>query len=179
MGYGIMPYRIDLGYIKTCYGVNDEGVKKDLIQKASYDLKRIDENLEIEDGWEKAINILTEFLEGKASKEVYSGAKHWYILESLIKILGFPCDNSNWYPTSIDPLFNFNEFKMYTIDSENKINIPAPDDFPVVFTIERAHFNTALNSMKNSEYEEDQILQFIKWVELAREKNQDLVLYYY
>ncbi|KXX67564.1 hypothetical protein [Flammeovirga sp. SJP92] len=178
MGYGIMPYRIDLGYIKTCYGVNDDDVKKELIQKTSYELERIDDNLEVEDGWEKAVDILTEFLDGKAS-EAYNGAKHWYILESLIKILGFTCNNSYWYPIGIDPLFNLNEFKMYTIDSENKISLPASDDFPVVFTVERNNFNTALHSIRNSDFEEDQILQFISWIDLAKEKNQDLVLFYY
>ncbi|AZQ63791.1 hypothetical protein EI427_16630 [Flammeovirga pectinis] len=178
MGYGIMPYSIDLGFIKTCYGVEDEGVKNQLLQKTSANLSSIDSQLEVEDGWEPALNIMQDFLNG-IIKDAGDGAKNWYVLEVLIKTLGETCNNSNWYPADIDPFYSIKEFMMYTIDLERKINLPMTMEFPAVFTIYRTDFSAALAAIKNAAFEESQIKQFADWIAYSNQKKQDLVLFYY
>lgn len=179
MGYGLMPYRINISKIEGLYGTQNTELKTNIIQACSSEFNRLDEDFETEDGWLESRTIMEAFLNGALEKIEYNSAKHWYIVELLIRGFGQDLDNGSWYPANIDPLYGLSEFRMYLIEKQGKINLKSPDDFPVVFTIENGNLDEALNSIKTNYSDSGQVNEFVSWVREAKDQDQDLVLYYY
>lgn len=179
MGYGLMPYRINISKIEDLYGTQDTELKTKIIQSCADYFNRLDDDFEIEDGWLGSKTIMESFLNGALEKVEYNSAKHWYIVELLIRGFGQDLNNGSWYPANIDPLYSLSEFRMYLIEKQGKINLKSPDDFPVVFTIENEKLDEALNSIKANYSDPGQVNEFASWVQEAKDHAQDLVLYYY
>ena len=179
MAYGIQPYRVELQKIQQQYGTKDEALKEKIIASCESWLEDLDGDFSSAHGWIDAKTLMTDFLDGNWQKPVGNSAKHWYIIELFIKGFGKLLPNRQWYPASISPMYDYTEFRMYYLGANSPIPISSPDDFPVVFTIERSNFDQALASIQKDYPDKDQQAEFASWIAAAREHDQDLVLYYF
>jgi len=180
MGYGVMPYVIDLDFLSKFYNVEDKELKNELLKLTEPHINQFDEDFEIEDGWLPAKEILHSFLNGESDNLGENTAKCWYIIELIIQCTGELMNNDQWYPGGdINSFYEYDEFKMAKIDRLDRIQIRSSDDSPSIFTIDRSDFTQAKNNIENSNIEASQIKQFEEWIATAQSKNSDLILYYY
>lgn len=179
MSYGIQPYRVDLQKIQQQYGTKDEALKKKIIASCESWLEDLDNDFSSNYGWIDSKTLLTDFLNGNWKKPEGNSAKHWYIIELLIKGFGKLLSNSHWYPASTSPMYDYSEFRLNYLGANSPVPISSPDDFPVVFTIERSNFDQALTHIQKDYPNPDQQAEFASWIAAAREHDQDLVLYYF
>jgi hypothetical protein len=179
MSYGIQPYRVDLQKIRQQYGTTDADLKEKISASCESWLEDLDDDFSSDDGWIASKTLLTDFLDGTWQKPDGNAAKHWYIIELLIKGFGKLLSNRHWYPAGISPMYDYSEFRMYYLGPNSLIPVSSPDDFPVVFTIERANFDQAMDHIQKDYPDPDQQAEFASWIEAAREHDQDLVLYYF
>ncbi|MCG8575498.1 MAG: hypothetical protein MI810_11485 [Flavobacteriales bacterium] len=179
MSYGIMPYSINLDTLEKYYGTDDQQLINNIIKSSKGRLDRLDDDFEEEDGWQKAETILSDFLNGKLEVGEGNSAKHWYILEILIEGFGSMLNNGNWYPASIDDLYDYSELQMFLVSKTGKFKLPSPDDFPTSFTIQNKNLSAAAKEIESSDYDAAQKSEFQSWIATAQQNDQDLVLFYY
>lgn len=179
MAYGIQPYRVDLQTIQQQYGTSNESLKEKIIASSQSQLEDLDDDFSSDEGWIDSQTLMTDFLNGNWQKTNENSAKHWYIIELLIKGFGKLLPNGQWYPANTSPMYDYSEFRLNYLGANSPIPISSPDDFPVVFTIERSNFDQALAHIQADYPDHDQQAEFASWIEAAREHDQDLVLYYF
>lgn len=179
MSYGIQPYRVDLQKIQQQYGTSNEDLKEKIIASCQSRFEDLDDDFSSYYGWIDSKTLMTDFLHGSWQKPEGNSAKHWYIIELLIKGFGKMLSNSQWYPANTSPMYDYSEFRLNYLGAGSSIPISSPDDFPVVFTIERSNFDQAFTSIQKDYPDPDQQAEFASWITAAREHDQDLVLYYF
>lgn len=181
MAYGILPYRIDLTDIEDLFGVSKTipAIKDRIMQSAPHGAGLLDRDFPVEDGWMKAEDILINFLDGVVVNYGENTTKHWYVIELLIQMFGQSLPNAQWYPAGIDPFYSIDCFRMYRIAKNRTFNLPSPDGFPAVFSVEYNLLDEALEQIKQADFDPAQIAEFESWVQLAKEDEQDLVLFYF
>jgi hypothetical protein len=179
MSYGIQAYRVDLQKIQQQYGTDNPDLKEKIMTSCQSQFEDLDGDFNRDEGWTDSEILMSDFLDGNWQDTNENTAKHWYMLELLIQGFGKILPNSQWYPASISPMWDYSEFQLYFLGANSSIPVSGPDDFPVVFTIERNHFDQALTHIREDYPDQDQQAEFASWIAAAREHDQDLVLYYY
>ncbi|KPH56658.1 hypothetical protein [Pseudoalteromonas porphyrae] len=182
MGYGVVPFRMDLDLLSSILGPKNakKGSYEVMFGILKSSLAGLDDQFEIEDGWLPATDILSLFLNGGTPQIAGNCTKHWYVIERIIQVFGVKLNNNNWYPSdAVDVFYDYDEFKIYKVDREGEIKIGLPDDFPIVFSLERKDFSKALKNIGSCDISVDQKMQFESWIADSDKANNDLILYYY
>ena len=174
MSYGIMPYRVNLARVGTRFG-NEKTAKRQKARNACFrHLSQYDT-----DGSNVMNHTLVKEMinEAKASHQ-NCGHRYWYALKGLIEDMGRLLNNRAWYPASADFFWDNPFFKLYDIDSP--MEIPEPDDFPVVFVLRYAAMSDDFLAMCEEKLEdEEQLSEMKSWIKQAKRYRQDLVLFYH
>lgn len=174
-----MPYRINLETIRNQYGTDNQVLKQKITDSCQSSFESLDDDFEEEDGWKAAKSIMEDYLNGTLQDLEGNSAKDWYIIEILIEGFGQLMNNGSWYPADINCMYGFDEFRMFYLGNFDKLKLKNPDDFPVVFTIQKENFAAALANIKMNYASSSQVSEFESWINEATEHDQDIVLYYY
>jgi hypothetical protein len=182
MGYGITAYTLKIKTLEGFCGFKNSK-DPDYLRNHYYDYfasscMELTRDLRLKKY--KAEQLWMDYLHGTIHKEA-SGLTYWRIVELFCtSFFGTRLQNDHWYPTSIDPLYKFSEFRMFYL---NSVELPSPDDFPAVFTIKQEDFNQAkasiLKAHQEDWYDINAVNQFNSWTDTAIDKEGDLILFYY
>jgi len=174
MGYGIMPYRVNLERLSTRFG-NSKSAKRSKARNAC--LRYIDRS-DNNPGEPTYGEIISEMIDDATATHEGFGHKYWYALQGLIADMGRLLPNGNWYPSPADAFWGNSKFDLYDIDAP--MDIPTPDDFPTVFVLRAANMTDELvEQLSKSIDDEDQLKEVERWIKEAKQYKQDLVLYYH
>ncbi|MCU0392749.1 MAG: hypothetical protein MUE81_16695 [Thermoflexibacter sp.] len=178
MGYGIMPYRVSVERLNTCFGTDDKA-KRSKIKKNCLTRATSIDNLDYNGTAPKFMDIVEELLDGKATHGDKYGYLYWYAIEGFIEVLGRPLYNADWYPASADIFWEHKDFAPYYLGAP--IKIPTPyDAIPVVFVLKNAFITNELEQSLRSKLSDNyQSAQVWGWLRDAKRYKQDLVLFYY
>jgi hypothetical protein len=153
------------------------------------DVETIDqyiENLRSSCRKREQLDAIQSYFEGTVSIDD-DGSALWYGLEKYIDNYGGVfLRNEAWYPSSDPPFWTMSTAKMFdlnvyanSIDNE-KVRLPTPDDFPMVWIIHRDDFEEAKNEFEKIESIPIEMKnQFLEWINCGYCNQHDLVLYYY
>lgn len=175
----VYPYRIHLSSIRSARGGLSADLTDRILDQSTDYCNSLDDDLNPQEGWIAAKQILSDFLKGTSLDFGNNSAKHWYIVELLCNGFGKQLDHDQWTHVNLNDFYDYDEFRMYYLGMDAAVYIPAPTDFPLVFTIENAQLERAKLNMDNSYHSDAQKNQFIDWVQTALDNNQDLVLFGY
>jgi hypothetical protein len=174
MGYGIMPYRVNLARLGTRFG-NEKTSKR---TKAKTACLRYLYELGDENGGPSNKELVAELIDNSNASHQNLGHKYWYAIKGLVEHLGRHLNNYAWYPASADFFWDNPFFKLYDIDAP--MEIPEPDDFPTVFVLRYAAMSDDFLAMCEEKLEDEEQLSEMKaWVKKAKQYRQDLVLFYH
>lgn len=176
MGYGIMPYRVNLERLSSRFGMEDKAKRSKIRKMCSRDANNID-SLAYGDEVPKFMDIVEELLDGKATHAKF-GYIYWYAIKGFVEELGRFMHNADWYPASADIFWENPNFVLYDIDA--LMQIPTPDDFPTVFVLRNNKMTDELiESLVEKLSDSYQIAQLKNWIKEAKQYKQDLVLFYH
>ncbi|WP_282177465.1 DUF7691 family protein [Vibrio nereis] len=170
MSYGIMPYMVNLQNVESCFAIEDEKKKSEVMQGA----KEFIDDMMMQFGV-PVDGIVQAFLDGSIINKS-SPFIHWYFIESLIQKYGNMLENEYWYPANIDILYQFKSLKLYDINIEG---LEAADDLPTVFVCRNKDLGALLSDTLYYFVDKEMKGEFIFWILLCNKYDKDLVLYYY
>lgn len=180
MGYGIMPYRVNLDRLATRFGTSNKPKRREIVKECSRRANSIDSDAAHYQNAPKFMEIVEELLDGKATHEKF-GWMYWYAIEGFCEVLGRPMMNDQWarIPTTEMDFF-YENFSLWDIPNA-PMTIPTPNDFPTVFVLhpERISDEFIQTTLKEAVPEYFQYGQIKSWLEAAKQYKQDLVLFYY
>ncbi len=174
MGYGITAYRANMQRVATRFGIK-VSKKKSPVRKACRPRAAAIDEL-YDDEPPLFLDIVEELLDGKAEHED-QGARYWYAYEGFVQALGQRLANNEFYPGDAEPFVSHSAFRIYDIDAP--MDIPHPDDFPMVLTLRKDAMTDDVVAEVVAEMSAEQGRQFSFWIKEARQYKQDLVLFYY
>lgn len=175
----VYPYRIHLSSIISARGQLSVELKNKIeIQSAAY-CKSLDNDLDPQDGWLPAKSILNDFLKGAPLDFGNNSSKHWYIVEMLCNGFGKQLTCDKWEDTNLDDFYEYDEFRMYYLGQDASVSIPAPEIYPLVFTIENNNLEKAKLHIDNGPHSLAEKIQFLDWVQTTMDHGQDLILFSY
>lgn len=172
-------YRIQLEKIRQARGTFSDDLKEKILTSSKTYCSSLDNDLPLKWGWLDAETILKDFLDGKPFADIPDTAKHWYVVELLCNGFGKELPADTWQHTSLADLYDYDEFRMYFLGMDPLVRLPAPEANPLVFTIENHQLENAKLKIDNSSYSDEQKNQFIDWVQIAMDHEQDLILFCY
>ena len=186
MGYGIMPYRVNLDRVTSLIGTSKEHVREDVKSYCSRRASRIDSLSSSGENDPKFMDIVEELLDGKATHKHY-GFMYWYAIEDFIKMCGTMMVNTELVSVRAGDMdFFFRKFKMNNhFRSPLTFSIPTPDEFPTVLVKLSSEIDEFLMTtfkeapLKFPQFSETEYEQIQSWLVEAKQNEQDLVLYYY
>lgn len=169
-----MPYRVNLARVGTRFG-NEKTNKR---TKAKNACLRYLHDFEDEAGGLSNRALISEMIDESKASHQNLGYKYWYAIKGLVEYLGGHLNNNAWYSASADFFWDNPFFKLYDIDSP--MEIPEPDDFPVVFVLRYAAMSDDFLAMCEEKLDdEEQLIEMKEWVKKAKQYRQDLVLFYH
>lgn len=178
MSYGIMAYAVGKRSVEIPFGSKDAELQQNITSQVQERFNSLDEHF----GGTPMETIAEDYFAGEVNHpdDVH---KYWYFAEILCQGYGETLPNNEWQPFrgATRELINYEVFNMFGFDTEP--HLPAPDDFPTVFTVDHEFLDNAYAAIyqlhENEVYDVAQTMQFHSWVEKAKELEKDLVLFYY
>jgi len=183
MGYSIQAYSVEAEKVKAEFGSKDQNLYKKLKKVFKDDLAGLDEWFEDEleelDKPIKTENLLQEIIEGKIDHPKLSFL-YGYIYELLCQFYGSALRPPHDLLAVQYLEYVFEEYSFF-------INIPKPDDFPHIISLEQKQFEKAKLAMLGIALEGirrdnslDEWQEDVKYIfQYCSEKKQELVLFNY
>ena len=175
----LYPYRIRLSAIVSARGGLSKEMADRVLDGSTNYCNSLDDDLNPQDGWLPAKQILNDFLKGLPLDYKGNSAKHWYVIELLCNGFGKQLNNDSWMQADPNDFYDYDEFRMYYLGMDTVIRVPAPEGYPLVFTIENKDLEKAKLLIDKSHRSDDQKNQFIDWVQTTMDNEQDLILFCY
>ncbi|MCG7496664.1 hypothetical protein MHO82_07300 [Vibrio sp. Of7-15] len=186
MGYGLVPYQVDLESLCSVLGAKDRNYISGFLQYRYNELLEVDElaedllsdNEKRRPALEVAIDMLTKpnykdpnvFIQGR-------------IIEVMILSFGSTerLDNAEWYRCSIpDFLYFDSEISQYSLECEKK-GIFSGVESPL-FLIKHEFAQNVLDRFiekYSQDINHEAVDEFSNWIKSSIEKKLDLAIYYY
>jgi hypothetical protein len=166
MGYGVAAYSVNTKKLDSIFMHSDQRVRDAAINAG----KRTDGEF---------LSAAKELIEeGKATKDEL-GNEYFYAIEGIILKIGTFMPSKNWYPVEVDVFAKLEE-DFQNLDSLMAFPIPEPDDFPWVLALPNNSMTADfLEKIKLKLNDEGLYNEFESWINIAKQQEEDLVLYLY
>lgn len=191
MSYGLVPYLANIEHLAAMFPAKEGYYKNLFIGELSYKMDKLQE--QFEPGEHTFNEVMLDLFSGKISWPDVA-YMYWYVVEAYIdrfegsdysgegEILEWAprLNNSEWYPANantLSRLYKFKELKLF--GTSPHIVLPHPEDFPVVFVIQRADMKPLLEQIAQISDSSEQQEQFKEWLTIALKTQNDLLIFYY
>lgn len=177
MSYGIMPFVVNIEKVVKAIKSDDPVIKQELKMRCEHEIL---DTIEFDNDSESFIReAMEELINNKMLDDPDKAAKYWYHLKEIIANDEFEMQNNDeWYPCDSQIFYDIADLYFF-----GELEIPAPDDFPVVFTLENKNLQTLSGEIDKYyagvTYLQKAINQFKEWIDLALRNGCDLVMYYH
>lgn len=193
MGYCLMAYAVKLHNLRQMAGSKDKGFLKAIVPRVEED----------EDDAKTAAECHSQLVMGNEESAFYESScahKYYYVLEAWCEAFGQPLPNGKycamrfgWFDTiqqrakeaGLDARVVLPADLIYRYDILPALNLPTPDDFPCVGSLElgkmediKVALDENMDKVKDSDVREA-LKQYHGWLEVCIRTEMDLVVYYY
>ncbi len=201
MGYGVMPYAVDINYLKHFLGCKDESVLAELIDVHDEDLQKDMEDFDPYDDEETLLDLaIKHLIMGERQSEDYGeyASAYGYAFKHLCSAYGEHLNNSQWSAMR-SSWFDLVDEEMDSIGIKDEsfsmwsffhngpaVDIPLPGDFPSMGHVLRQNMpalitkldKESLEKIKDNEARES-LEQLREWLVICHESSRDLQCFYH
>jgi len=176
MGYGLQGYSVKISDLENNFNSWPERVYEQVSGNNKRELDNLNNNFNFEiddlkcpDAYKSLEEIISRNYTFKGNGFIYC-----YVFELICREYAEQLNNSELYPLgSVQQVFFLGEWEKVPFGMSDT------HDYPIIYIIVKEDFDKVISKMQESKLEDEGKLQLKSWIENAKSKENDLILFYY